>query len=317
MPGEVGHPFFVFGTLKADQLGFRQIMDVVALVEPATARGFSLYVRDGLPGLLPNPGGSVQGELLHAIDGSWEELDHRIRIFEPDGERELYSRKEILVDLPGSGSTVRALTHRFRREQRGHPDYWDRDSWTLADDPLILFGFPQILQRLAVSARPAESLTASDDPAFWSAYLPALGDFLTLTGVLERCAALAVGSGSPTETMKEFGRLQEAVRAAAKAPRPTRPTVYSTRNLSSTRWTPETSWDFWYQVRSNAVHRGKSASQDAALVGSSARGLAIALHNFLVEVIPGIHDAWTWSSRGARPPRELVKLLSDAEGPLT
>jgi gamma-glutamylcyclotransferase (GGCT)/AIG2-like uncharacterized protein YtfP len=297
-------PFFVYGTLKHDELGHRQIVDVVSRHQAVELPGFDLFVRDGLPGILPNPGAVITGELIFAADGAWGELNDRIREFEPDGERELYKRATVPL-----ASGQEALTHLFRRELRGHPDYWQRDRWTIADDPLLRYGFPEILRRVLVSAPQAERQIDSGQPEFWTSYLPALGDFLTLTGVLERCATLALGPGDPTRNIVSFSKLPEARRAAAMAPPPMAREVYSSRDLALKTFRVETAWTFWYQVRSNAVHRGKSSFRDAPLVASSARGLAVALFEFLSSEVDGLSEAWQREPTPPPTPAGIVPRL--------
>lgn len=304
---ESGLPFFVYGTLKHDQLGYRQIAEVVSRHEPADLPGFDLYVRDGLPGLLPNPGAIITGELIFPANGAWEELDERIRRFEPDGQKELY-RRAIVPTADGQ----EALTHLFRRELRSHPDYWEQHRWSIADDPILRYGFPEILRRISVSAPQAEAMIHNDHPGFWNSYLPILGDFLTLTGVLERCATLAFGPGDPTSNVVRFSGLPEAQRAASAAPPPHGGLVYDSRDLALRKFNVENAWSFWYQVRSNAVHRGKSTFRDAPLVATSARGLAIALYEFLSSEVHGLAEAWQREAAPPYVPSDVVPRLAFA-----
>lgn len=298
-------PFFVYGTLKHDQLGFRQIQEFVDHHEPATLHGWAINVRDGLPGIRVNADFSVQGDLLYATQANALSLRSRIMQFEPTGSKGLYElRNDVTVEGVQS-KAIRAQTHIFLPGGLKEKDVWG-ETWSLADDPLFRFGFPEVLRRIHASPDVASQVQDSNEGRFWKNYIPALGDFLTLTGVLERCTTLMFGPRGIMKNITSFGELPEALEAAMQVPMPTRTEVLDSRNLKVVKWTPRTAWTFWYQVRSNAVHRGKSAERDAELIAESARGLSVALHHFLGIHVIGLQEKWAMVKPDEKTPAQIA-----------
>lgn len=293
-------PFFVYGTLQPTELAFRRIAPLVAAARPAELADFGMFVRDGLPGLQVAEGARVHGYLLYAVPEAVQALRETIRAFEP---KDLYAEVSVTV-ARADGTSVKALTHKLRKDDRGAPEYWDEDHWTCAEDPLFLFGLPQLTRSIALAAE-VPGYPDSMDPRFWTNYLPILGQFLALCGVLERYLTLAYAPSSVWSQLGDLGDSDAGRRASERAPAPSETTVFSTDRLDAVRWAPGNEWRFWYQVRSNAVHRGKAAFRDADLVATSAVGLSTALTALLGEEIPGLQEAWRSVGERGHGAREL------------
>ena len=86
----VQRPLFVYGTLKKNEIAYHQIAELVDHAIPATLNNFALYIRDGIPLVIPTQGWRVSGELIYSKPHSYEELLKRVHNYE--GVR-LYERQ--------------------------------------------------------------------------------------------------------------------------------------------------------------------------------------------------------------------------------
>lgn len=291
--GSVSLPLFTYGTLKPGQPAHRQIAGFLDKIEEAVLVDHALFVRDGLPGVQPVPGGETNGFLLWPRYGAETELLGVLAQFEPSS---LYQSPREVDVITTAGVRVSALTHLMRQPAKGSPQEWPDQTWSCANDPLFRFGLPEMVRDLRRIQRTKEH-TDCDNALFWEEFVPTLGVFLALNGVLERYLTL---SQPPTSVWNQLGRLGESesgLRAVAGAPEPCRTSVFVTTSLKRLDWTPRNAWRFWYQVRSNAVHRGKGAFLDLELLATSADGLALALTNLIADEVPGIAAKWARDHR--------------------
>lgn len=285
-------PFFVYGTLKPRELANRRIADLVAHEEPATLPGHTIHIRDGLPGLIPGSREGVQGYLLYPRDGLASRLASDIAAYEPD---KLYA--PTVVQIPHGNDVLQANTHVFRRETRGNARKWPESEWFLRDDPLLRYGLPTLRSSVIDGVAAGPISPDSDAPAFWSSYLPMLGTYLALFGSVERYTTLAFAASTPSQWIALLDHSPEGESAAASAAPPSSETAYGSDDLDAVKWKPSSRWASWYQVRSNAVHRGKSAFRDADLVASSALGLSEALIILLDNTVDGLAKRWADDAR--------------------
>jgi len=59
-------PVFVYGTLKTGEIAYHQTAELVENAVPAYLNNFALYIRDGIPLVIPTQGYGISGELLYA-----------------------------------------------------------------------------------------------------------------------------------------------------------------------------------------------------------------------------------------------------------
>lgn len=275
-------PFFVYGSLQPTQPGFRQLARLVEHHEPVAVVDHAIFIRDGLPGLVAYPGGRVHGFLLHPRAGCDSELADAIDAFE---SKDLYTRKQSIATETG----IRAWTVLMKSPGKGNKVLWEQDQWTLADDPMLVVGMPVIRDNLAQILSASSENKVLDPVGFWREYIPLMGNFLSLTAVLERLVTFRFGGRDVMERIRQFD-LSEDGRSAALRAGYMPPQVLSTRDLEPSH--DSKPWQGWYQVRNNAVHRGKAAIRDRSVVASAAVGLHDALAWYLKDEIPGVWDAW-------------------------
>ncbi|GAB3328539.1 gamma-glutamylcyclotransferase family protein [Micromonospora halotolerans] len=277
---------FVYGSLCRSELAHRQVEPCISGVERAELAGYGLYVRDGLPFITEVPGGSVRGDLLMPTAERADALRRRVQEYEGN---DLYIERRVRAKAE-TGGEVDAWVYIGRSPRRGNPQLQEQ-RWSSADDPLFnggldgIFGFAK---RHFETVRPMPA----DMEGFWEAFLPIQGLYLTLCTVLERYTALVFGPR--LEPGKRLSRLQaeSATMAAVAEVNPPSIEVRDSRDPRERECAPgRSSFDAWYQVRSNLSHRGKAAFTDFVLVERSIVGLHDTLRHLLASQLPLTHTA--------------------------
>jgi hypothetical protein len=119
-PLDCGLPLFAYGLLKPDELGYHRIATLVGRVEPALLRGTRLRVRDGLPLLVDDPDGHVEGVLLFPKSGKEAGFYQAVAAFEPARQYEQFTAigsslsSHVSVMPAGSSTSSRYASYRGR-----------------------------------------------------------------------------------------------------------------------------------------------------------------------------------------------------------
>lgn len=289
--------WFVYGSLKPTELGFRQIEHLIDHHEPVQLNGYRLFVRDGLPGIGAKEGGgwTVSGNLLHAKLGQESELASIIERFE---NPQLYEVQEVEV-TNASGTGVQAAANLFKYPRKGNSEPIESSTWSVSEDAYFRYGLPTLFDMAhgSISGSTGSSYTLN----FWEAYLPIMGTFLNLWTVLERYVAFAQPCINRVQPQKRqdsaLPSLAEHLTAlvASDAGKKALESVVNLpkRQVSRTdnvsrpvrRHIPT---ETWYQVRNNSAHRGKSAFKDYDLIRNSALGLSEFLVALLSQEVNGL-----------------------------
>lgn len=289
--------WFVYGSLKPAELGFRQIEHLIDHHGPAQLKGYRLFIRDGLPGIGANEGGrwTVSGHLLHAKTGQESELASVIERFE---NPRLYEVQEVEV-TNASGTCVQAAANLFKYPGKGNSEPIESLTWSVSDDVYFRYGLPTLFAMAHGSI--SGSNGSSNTPDFWEAYLPIMGTFLNLWTVLERYVAFAQpcinlmpsrkrqngASPSIAEHLTALVASDAGKKALDSVVNLPKRQVSRTDNVSRpVRLHIPT--ETWYQVRNNSAHRGKSAFKDYDLVQNSALGLSEFLVALLSQEVNGL-----------------------------
>lgn len=268
-------PLFVYGSLRPSQLGHSQVAAFVARSRPAALAGYRLRIRDGLPMLMQSAGDEVRGDLLWPKGGAERALIAAADAFEP---KELYRPCRVRVvpqlDQDDSDGVETAWTFLGRSPMKGASADWDYGVWSFEDDPL----FDMALEAVATSFL----AYLETGGGFWDTFIRLQGDFLTLCTILERYTSLASGASvTPTKrisALRHEGLASRALELASPPPLD----VLDVRTVDTRYRVPgPKSFDAWYQVRSNLVHRGKNAMDDVRLLEAALVGLHDTLAHLL------------------------------------
>ena len=288
--------WFVYGSLKPGELGYRRIESCIADSFPGQLDGWRLALRDGLPVVTTRPDSTVNGFVLEAKPDQLDALDLSIRSFE---DPNTYVESFATVTTPDNEQ------RQVRVNAAKHPNKSPLEpvasgAWSVSDDLLFRQALPVLYQQ---AHQPERVYPDSDEPAFWESYLPLMGTLLNLWAVFERYVAFAQpalqnqtaddagdkagltmadhylalhGSDLGAELLEHVQTLPtERIYRADRVKRAVRTNV---------------PWELWYTVRNNAAHRGKSAIRDFRIVHDAALGLSEALIALLRLEVPALNQ---------------------------
>lgn len=268
IPWDISLPFFAYGVFKPGQLSFTRINGLARQTVKASVNGF-LKERDGVPLLIKSNNLEVKGYLVYFYDGKEVEAYKRIAKIEPN--------KIYKWDIIKINDEIDANVLLGRRNDRGSSDLEHCEEWNGKDDPFFnqaLEEVEEILKNNSSSGRDYRTLFRLQMA------------YTLLWSAIERYAGLKYHLGKNT-CKKVFQIADEKCFADSlkKNVKNTRK-VYNTTDLDKCILDPDKprkSLEYYYQVRSNAVHRGKSVVSDFNTVRCSLEELLAIFKDMLDE----------------------------------
>lgn len=268
-PKDSSKPLFVYGALKPRELAFGLVEAFVTRAEPAKMRG-TLWIRDGIPLLDLAANDRVSGWLLWFEGTRLDEAWSAVCSFEPaaqygwDIQPARSSGEEVAANVLvgrklGAGTAAEPISE-----------------WSARKDPVFTEGLAEV-RRLISEAAPGGVASQPDTAEFWQLFFRLQAAYLLLWSVVERYTAFRFGPAiDPT---KRAGMLDhdDAFQAAVLASRAKPGVVVDSRDPERKYRLAEDgagAAQYFYAVRSNLSHRGKSAYSDAQLVYKAATELA-------------------------------------------
>lgn len=289
------HSLFVYGSLKSDEIGFKQFADLVENIRPAKLFDYEVGIRDGLPVIFESKGEFVEGELLtpkiDSMDTFWSSIERY------EGS-DLYKKAEVKV-LDQEGQSWDCLTFAGKREKARGYSRIDGAKWTSKYDPYFAYSFPILLESISKINR--ESFPADMHKQYWL-YMNSLQEkYLLLTVILEHVALLVVGmpdETGPNARIKKLGETPEWALAYERMKSNSGITKIQVKDAKKLKYkydnqTPEDAIKTYYQIRSNLSHQGKSGGYaDCDLMYASLVDLSGLLKEYLKIVIADIENGW-------------------------
>lgn len=281
-PSDQNSPFFAYGLLKPGELAFPLLEPFVTGRERAWTHG-RLWLRDGIPLLDLDADGQVAGWLLWFEPARLGEAWEAVRSFEPARQ---YRWAEVQAQSRTRTVDVNALVG---RQVRAGSATETVQEWSAAQDPAFTEGLAEV-KRLTGEAVPNGSVPAQlDTPELWSSFFRLQAAYLLLWSIVERYTALRFGPGLEAgDRVNMLGDDASFLKAVADAEvKPGR--VIDSRNprKRSVMASDGTgAADYFYRIRSNLSHRGKSAFQDARLVHKAVTELLSAMQILLERQLP-------------------------------
>jgi hypothetical protein len=279
-------PFFVYGLLKPEELAFSLVEPFVTRLGRATARG-TLRLRDGIPLFDPAADGQVTGWLLWFDQARLGEAWSAVSSFEPATQYEW-----LAVEARSGEEVIRANVLEGLLVDVGTAEESVQE-WSSGRDPVFTEGLDEV-RRLVREAAPGSVGTQPDTRQLWRTFFRLQAAYLLLWSIVERYTALRFGpahrAGDRIALLGEDTAFRQAVVAAGAKP----DVVVDSRD-------PGRSYplaadgagaaDYFYGVRSNLSHRGKSAFKDAKLVYKAVTELDGAMRILLAQQLPAVDDA--------------------------
>ena len=253
-PDNISLPFFAYGIFKPGQLCYSRIGDLVENKTKCSVNGY-LKERDGIPLLILGDNYSnIKGYLIHFILGKEPEAYDRIISIEPD---EVYRWDIVKVD----NKYVNVLVG--KKEKTGSSDLEHIDEWDGSTDPFFKQGIEIV-----------EEILEANQNFDWDfkALLRLQMAYMLLWSSIERYAGLKYHLGK--DVINKVFKIAEEdcfVNSLRKNVRENR-SVHSTTKLDKyilDPSNPKKSIKYYYQVRSNVVHRGKAVVRDFDTIKNS------------------------------------------------
>jgi hypothetical protein len=248
-------PFFAYGLFKPGQLGFDSLQPHVKTVDDSALVAGQLFEKDGVPLFADSAGFSsaqvVKGALIYFDPANAESAYHAISQIEPDSLYKWESRRsngEVEVNILVATSLKGAIELR--------ENYWDG-----SNDPVLCCAPDLVRQAMAEAERCAfESVER---------LLRLQMAYMLLWTAIERFASLRYHLGADVmPKIKRMGQTPAFTDAVKKYVKERR-SIVSTIGRDSTVLSPdkpEKAYSYYYQVRSNTVHRGKAIADDADIL---------------------------------------------------
>jgi len=247
IPSRVDLPFFAYGIFRPGQLGFLRIREFVASASPSTVGG-ELRIRDGLPIADQSGRGQVKGSRLVFTPDRGRAAYDRIAEIEPDSQ--------YLWGTTVSGGVECNLLW-GRSPKKGSVPLEEPD-WDGKTDPLFTAALDVAEETLAANGAFEWDLK----PMFRLQMA-----YLLLWSAIERYTSLRYHLGE-----RAFDKIRQVAlepafaeamgqitvsdeRSVQRADRPTDRVTFDPRN-------PSCCIEYYYQLRSNIVHRGKGVVRD-------------------------------------------------------
>ncbi len=253
-PDNISLPFFAYGLFKPGQLCYPRIRDLVESSDKCTVAGI-LKERDGIPLLIPDISSTnIKGYLIYFIISQEEKAYERITGIEPD---EVYRWQVVKAN----GLSANALIG--KREQRGSSYLEHFTEWDGKSDPFFKQGLEEV-----------EAILKANSNFDWDfrALLRLQMAYMLLWTAIERYAGLKYHLGDrATQKVYQIANEECFAHALKKVVKSQRQ-VFNTLNLEKYTLdphSPEKAIRYYYQVRSNTIHRGKVVTRDFDTMKSS------------------------------------------------
>jgi hypothetical protein len=231
----------------------------------------------------PGGDGRVAGWLLWFAPGSLDQAWSVVCSFEPATQYK-WQITQAHSDVQLSANALAG-----RRVREGEAEETVQE-WSAGLDPVFTEGMAEV-RRLVEEAAPDGICPQPDTPELWSRFFRLQAAYLLLWSIVERYTALRFGPGlDPWDRVTRLGE-DTSFREAVAAVGVREGVVIDSRDPASRyRLAADGTGaaKYFYQVRSNLSHRGKSAFKDAQLVHNSVTVLSAAMQILLERQTPAV-----------------------------
>lgn len=268
-------PFFSYGLFKPGQLAHHQIADFVDYdkTKKSAIKG-RLKERDGIPILVPGNDFEINGHLIFFKAGREQRAYQIVEDFEP---RKIYYWRTLnTIDNHNANVLIGKKPNKGCEELEYVAD-WDGNA-----DPLFLSGL-ELVDEIIQDEK-------EWDGNYKSIFRVQMA-YILLWSSVERYVTLRYGVQTKNESINyklkrmaseplfASGLRKHVRRTSAKVVRSTNPKEIVRLNITD----PEQAVKYYYQVRSNAVHRGKAVNKDFYILRDSTSELLAIFRCMLTE----------------------------------
>lgn len=286
LPSDASLPFFAYGLFKPGQLGYLWLRGFTIRSEKGCSMRGSLRIRDGLPIVVPGASGEVPGALLHFQPGSGHSAYQSIVEIEPDTQYVW----EVRPVRNTTGESVRANILVGKDPLNGSQPLEEPD-WDGKQDPLFTAALDVVEETVAENKADFE----------WNDLKPLFRlqmAYLLLWSAIERYVSLRYSLAGSEISQKVYRMALEPTfrHALGKVVRKRR-RVFGTDDPGTWRtldpMDPDRALKYYYKVRCNVTHRGKSLPRDFDTLVKSIEELTFIFREVLraaFEEAAGVYD---------------------------
>ena len=253
LPNDTNIPFFSYGIFKPGELGFFRIGEFIKNIDRNCSINGTLLIRDGLPIIDEEEFGTVYGVLIDFRKDKAKEAYQRIIDIEPDkhywwGEIEVSTNnnEKIIANVFFGRSPKKGSVHSDDCSFEGIKDPLFKDAFNVIEDTIENCGNFEL-----------------DNTRFFKLQMA----YLLLWTIIERYVTLRYHLGGNDVMFKihelendeifcnELKKIDGEKRHIFRSDEPRTKVTLDFNN-------PKKAIDYYYQIRSNIVHRGKAAFDD-------------------------------------------------------
>lgn len=288
---------FMYGTLKQGEIAFSQIKNMVETITAAELIDYEIGIEDNLPKIFEQKNCIVKGDLIKPKKHLLKKFFETINDYEGGG---LYKKISTQVNLAGE------ISNCYTYIATGVPGRsfirLEESAWYSRKYPNFSKLFPTLFGEIKLLGN--ESHQNSMQENYWNYMIKLQGYYLNLFAILENYCLLVIGpseSVNPNRRINMVGFTKEWIMAyhqikseygiIEQTVRDARPPFKEKDNA-----TPETAIRFYYQIKNNITHQGKSSPADQDLIYKSLKDLSLILRKLLIIKIDKIEDEWILNS---------------------
>jgi len=266
LPKNTNLPYFSYGLFKPDEPAHHTIRQyLTGEPKPWTINGIGLWIRDGLPVADLNRPGQIKGVELKLKPELQEQAYSTICNFVSAGDQGIYTWGE----LKTKEFTANILVG--KEPQKGSIES-DISNWTAETDPMFTTAIDVIQKKIDQNALQK----FVEKPFAWDRFFELLMAYQLLWSSIERYCSFTYGLMlEPREKRHQLAMcdlfqkylkqvLKEHVHLNQKD------TIYHSQSLNDYRRLdpdkPIYSIDYYYYIRNNLAHRGKSEWRDGDII---------------------------------------------------
>lgn len=284
---DTGVPFFSYGLFKKDEICYPLISDFVSSTEDAVISNAQLYLRDGIP-LISTGMGSIEGDLFR-FGGDAHKAYRKINELEPTHNQYTWEKREVTA----GSEDIQANVLVGDKPAHGGNDLFD--SWSSKEDPLFTTAIKLIKNEINTTEESVETdVTGRIKPEGHEDIFRLNMAYLLLWTSIERYLTLRYEPNLGTNQVDrydvfdnfantdKFSRgLEEVVDDEIDGCR-----IHMSKNPEKTRELskddPKKAIRFYWTVRNNVAHRGKSAVHDYTILRQSSLDLVKIFEEYIL-----------------------------------
>ena len=260
---KIDNPFFAYGIFKPGQLGFAQIKNLKPKYSKTITIPYKMYYRDGIPLILdkPHPSSETAGNLIYFNDNTIEveikengvKKTEKWGAYDIIGNAEpskLYEWGEIKI-----GDDPVNVLFGIDPKNGSFKDDYDCSSYDFRNDSYFTVAMDMVKKFIA-----EDIIIGYDDEEFFEYQM----HYILLWSIIERYGSLKYGKESISKNNNKIAKTKTFKHELENRVK-RKDTVYSSKDHQEWKLDPHnrrTSMKYYYTIRSNIVHRGKSVTED-------------------------------------------------------